>query len=401
MRIGRIVSYVVATCSFQALLACDPIEYASVVEIVPKTCDFWRYAGEVRSASEAADPKEVVKWSKDCGEPEEHLWRRLQFSQGSARFSIDTDVISKPDPDTISNLGSRVQFNMKGCDGKVESTAIEAIHRPLEADISNVAYLEYTLEGVNADWTVNVNRFSLASFQFDFISTTADEAFGDRLARATIGAADGSEGVFSASLCGKTFDPYKWKLEFFTSDLEIRRAIVGMVVTKAIRDDRRDGPSGEEVPSQCRATFLALSIGLPLLLSVLGATVLLLLLRRRRRRATTMPLEGVDVEEQTQTAILASLKAGRIETPHPNRSQDNGGGTGLSGKRGTAIAPWEAALDSHGNADRKGATAHAKAETLETASPETVSPNRKPLLASSLRKGKGHEAPRSPKKAAW
>eukprot|EP00961_Rhodomonas_salina_P047115 632535-Rhodomonas_salina.1 len=46
-----------------------------------------------------------------------------------------------------------------------------------------------------------------------------------------------------------------------------------MVVTKAIRDDRRDGPSGEEVPSQCRATFLALSIGLPLLLSVLGATV--------------------------------------------------------------------------------------------------------------------------------
>eukprot|EP00961_Rhodomonas_salina_P252178 3409156-Rhodomonas_salina.1 len=57
MRIGRIVSYVVATCSFQALLACDPIEYASVVEIVPKTCDFWRYAGEVRSASEAADPK--------------------------------------------------------------------------------------------------------------------------------------------------------------------------------------------------------------------------------------------------------------------------------------------------------------------------------------------------------
>eukprot|EP00961_Rhodomonas_salina_P031442 423457-Rhodomonas_salina.1 len=45
---------------------------------------------------------------------------------------------------------------------QVESTAIEAIHRPLEADISNVAYLEYTLEGVNADWTVNVNRCSIS-----------------------------------------------------------------------------------------------------------------------------------------------------------------------------------------------------------------------------------------------
>ena len=60
----------------------------------------------------------VVKWGKNCGEAENH--KRLRFSQGSGRdFALDSKRIANPVPDTVGNSGSKVQFQMRGCDGQV------------------------------------------------------------------------------------------------------------------------------------------------------------------------------------------------------------------------------------------------------------------------------------------
>ena len=49
--------YLLVVCIVRAISACDPIEFASVVEIVPKTCSFWSYSGEIRNAPGVNDPK--------------------------------------------------------------------------------------------------------------------------------------------------------------------------------------------------------------------------------------------------------------------------------------------------------------------------------------------------------
>jgi len=278
---------------------CGPLEIAdAAVEIVPTECTFWRQAGLVRPKGSSADGKTAIKWSRDCGVPTGH--KEIRFSQpGDGRMGVTDSQEARAEPVAVSDLGSQTKLTLRTC-GDTESAAIESIFRTWTAPsgaVLETTSLEYAIRSSADDdaasgaaWRLMANRFPVASYVVDFHLTSNGVDFGDRVARAEIPAelvspanrTATNKGGYSGTLCipqpdgGKGYAP-KWNIEFFTSDQAIRRAVVGTVVFKAVRDNRRSPTTGEVVDNDCRSTYLANSIGIPICLMALAVVAGLLL----------------------------------------------------------------------------------------------------------------------------
>ena len=288
-------------CSVQpAVGACEPLDIPDAeIEIVPTECSFWRQAGLVRPKGSNADAKTAIKWNLDCGVPIGH--KEIRFSApGDGRMGVEDSLEKKAEPIALSDMGSQTKLTFRTCDGKPESTAVESIFRSWTTPGGRVlatTSLEYSMssgsspqEAGEAPWFLKANRFPVASFQIDFFLTTNGSDFGDRVARADIpqelinpvNKTLAKLGGYSGTLCidrpdgEKGYAP-KWLVEFFTSDRALRRAVVGAVVAKAVRDNRRSPTTGELVDNDCRSTYLANSIGIPICLFALAGVAGLLL----------------------------------------------------------------------------------------------------------------------------
>jgi hypothetical protein len=270
---------------------CKPLEFPDTngtIEIVPTECTFWRQAGLVRPKGSNADDKTAITWSRDCGVPVGH--QEIRFSQpGDGGMGVTDSEETKAEPVAVSDLGSQTKLTLRHC-GETESAAIESIFRtwttPAGAVLKTTS-LEYSIRSSakaagGGEWSIMANRFPVASYVVDFHLASNGVDFGDRVARAEIPSElinpvnkSATKGGYSGTLCiprpdGGTGNAPKWYIEFFTTDQAIRRAVVGTVVFKAVRDDRRSPTTGEIVDNDCRSTYLANSVGIPICLMALA-----------------------------------------------------------------------------------------------------------------------------------
>ena len=290
---------------------CKPLEFPDTngtIEIVPTECTFWRQAGLVRPKGSNADDKTAITWSRDCGVPVGH--QEIRFSQpGDGGMGVTDSEEAKAEPVAVSDLGSQTKLTLRHC-GETESATIESIFRtwttPAGAVLKTTS-LEYSIRSSakaagGGEWSIMANRFPVASYVVDFHLSSNGVDFGDRVARAEIPSElinpvnkSATKGGYSGTLCvprpdGGTGNAPKWYIEFFTSDQAIRRAVVGTVVFKAVRDDRRSPTTGEIVENDCRSTYLANSVGIPICLMALAGVPNRSLLTTNRSLLTLVTL---------------------------------------------------------------------------------------------------------------
>ena len=173
-------------------------------------------------------------------------------------------------PVAVSDLGSQTKLTLRTC-GVVESTTMESVFRTWTNPAGKVLQttsIDYAFrkgDGSSAgtgDWWLRANRFPVSSYQVDYVLTSNGVDYGDLVARAEIPAELINpknktllKGGYTGSLCiarpdgGEGFAP-KWNLEFYTSDRAVRRAVIGALVFKAIRDNRRSPTTGEYVDNE-------------------------------------------------------------------------------------------------------------------------------------------------------
>jgi hypothetical protein len=305
------------------------------VEIVPTVCSFWRQAGIVRPKGATVESSSDISWDRDCGLPVGH--KEIRFSSGDGRMRVEDSLESEAEPKAVSDLGSQTKLTLRTCSG-IESTAIESIFRTWtdsKGKVHQTTSLEYSLrEEKQESWWIVATRFPVSSYQFDFFLTSNGKDFGDRIARVEIPldliqpaskSAAAKNPAYSGNLCiprtdGASGYAPKWQIEFFTSDQAVRRAVLGAVVLKAVRDDRRSSTSGEFVDNECRSTYLANSIGIPLCLMALAGVAGLLLgtnIVSTLISAFQAWRNRVDDDPDPEDAITGSAGAADLAGPSP------------------------------------------------------------------------------------
>ena len=284
-------------CSVRtAMGACEPLRISSaVVEVVPSECSFWRHAGLVRPLGATARGEDEgdgdISWSIDCGLPVGH--REIRFSGSNGSMGVDSSHFADGDPAAVSDMGSQTRLTFRAC-GSTEAKGLESVYRSWTTSGGSVLQkpsLEYSVsQESDAGWKLTAKRFPVSSHTWDFvIESSSGKDAGDRVARAVLPPdlinprnRTAAQAGYTGTLCvsrrdgGKGFEA-KWNVEFFSSDLAVRRAVVAAVVMKAVRDHRRSPTTGEYVDNECRSTYLANSIGIPItLMALAGVTGLLL-----------------------------------------------------------------------------------------------------------------------------
>lgn len=222
------------------------MEFASnVLRIIATECSYWNIAGRV----EGTDGAGLLTFSRDCRSQTPAM---VSFSgEGGQFMSVDEEPLYPSEPEAISLLGSQTTIKLSGCSEEADASGIESVTRTR----LGTSTLEYKVSQSQGKWNMSVNAFPTTSVVFDFIQTTPGAGFGDRVARATSYLANTTGGTYSGLFCSQG-DESKWIIELFTSDPVYRRAVVAIVVMKAMRDDRREVRSGETASSVCFGALL-------------------------------------------------------------------------------------------------------------------------------------------------
>jgi hypothetical protein len=225
---------------------CQDVDFVpNVVRIIATECSYWYIAGRV----EGTDGESLLTFSRDCRSQAPAM---VSFSgEGGQFMSVDEKPLYPPEPEAISLLGSQTAIKLSGCAEEADASAVESVTRTR----LGTSTLDYKISQSRGQWNMSVNAFPTTSVVYDFIQTTPGTGFGDRVARATSYPANMTGGTYSGLFCSQG-DESKWIIELLTSDPVYRRAVVAMVVMKAMRDDRREVRSGETASSVCYGACL-------------------------------------------------------------------------------------------------------------------------------------------------